>query len=349
MATVYLTEQGSILHKKGELFLVKKEKEILRTLHGFKIDQIIIFGNVQLTSQAIASIFSQGIDTVFMSIHGKYRGRLQSQDTKNIVLRREQFRRMDDEKFVLKAAKMIVSGKLQNLRTMLRRINREVQNPMMEELVLNIRKLRERVEKADNLNSARGCEGKASAMYYQGLKYGFRKDLKFEKRTRRPPLDPVNALLSLGYTLLGNSIETAINMVGLDPYLGSLHVVDYGRPSLTLDLMEEFRAIIVDSLVLSLVNRKQITMEDFIIRKTIPVKDYEDMDEKIPQEDYPVLLTSGGMAKFISQYERKISQKLIYPPNGHRITYRNCFEQQVRAFVRFLKGEEEVYQPLLLR
>lgn len=175
---------------------------------------------------------------------------------------------------------------------------------------------------------------------------------------RRPPTDPVNALLSLGYTLLLNQVMASASLVGFDPYFGMLHFVDYGRPSLALDLMEEWRPIIVDTLVLSVFNLKALAPSDFEERpRTEEAKNGEAESEKGPQtsdegeekEKTAVLLTESGFRKFITQYERKMTQKAQHHLTGDQITYRDCIREQVRHFARCIKGEESEYQPMPLR
>ena len=175
---------------------------------------------------------------------------------------------------------------------------------------------------------------------------------------RRPPTDPVNDLLSLGYTLLLNQIIAAVNLVGFDPYFGTLHSMDYGRPSLALDLMEEWRPTIVDTLVLSVFNLKALTPSDF---EEKPWGAAEDADEKevvdeplaTPdagrKEKIAFVLTEDGFRKFIIQYERKMAQKVQHHLTREQLTYRDCIREHVRHFARYLKGEENEYQPMPLR
>ncbi len=355
MRTVYVTTQGATVRKEGDVLLIQKGEEVLERLHLFKVTQLVLFGNIGLTTPTIATLLRAGIDTVFMSIHGKYRGRLVAQDTKNIVLRRAQFRRLDDPAFVLEAARTIVCGKLQNQRTLLLRTARATEIPGSDQAALLLRKAREGSEKASTLEALRGYEGKGSAAYFRWLRQALKQDLGFNQRLVRPPPDPVNALLSLGYTLLGNAIQTAINIVGLDPYLGSLHVVDYGRPSLTLDLMEEFRPVIVDSIVLNVINHRILTAADFQQEATgSPDQEEQDpFDEEVITEHgvppRPVRLTSSGMKRFITHFEARVRQPIFYPGTNQRLQYRQIFEQQVRLFARYLKGEVDAYTPFLIR
>ena len=366
MSIVYLMEQNATVSKEGGRLLVKKEGVVSHSIHLFKLEQVVLFGNIFLTPAAIHYLLKEGIDTAFMTTQGRYLGRLQSALGKNIVLRREQFRKMEDERFCLKTAKSIVKGKLSNLRTVLMRLNRQRENLELDNEILALRNLIPKVDEANSLDTLRGYEGKGSAIYFEGFSKGFlAEDLEFPGRVRRPPTDPINALLSLGYTLLLNQVIAAVSLVGFDPYFGSLHSVDYGRPSLALDLMEEWRPIVVDTLVLSVFNLKSLTPSDFEERKPISIEKKDSMKpgdaesgreenltespESIGEDKNAVILTENGFRKFITQYERKMGQKVQYHLTGDQFTYRDCIREQVRHFARYLKGEEAEYQPMPLK
>lgn len=348
MTVAYIIEQNATIAKEGQRLLIKKNKTVLHTLHIFKLDQIVLFGNVLITPPAMSHLFASSIDTVFMTKNGRYRGRLQGPLSKNITLRQQQFRKMAEADFNLKTAGFIVKGKLNNLRTALLRLNRSRESLNLDTQVLGIRSLSLKIEEAPDLDVLRGIEGKGAAFYFEGFARGFLQEgIDFNKRTRRPPTDPVNALLSLGYSFLFNELMGVVNMIGLDPYLGTLHEVEYGRPSLPLDLMEEWRPVIVDSLVLSLFNLKTMTSDDFkVLSNPEEISEEVEGEEVIQPGQYPVRLTGDGMKKFIGQYERKIAQKIQYPPTGQHFTYRDCIREQVRHFARYLREEEEEYKPI---
>lgn len=365
MSIVYLMEQNATVSKEGGRLLVKKEGVVSHSVHLFKLEQIVLFGNIFLTPAAIRHLLKEGIDTAFMTRQGRYLGRLQGALGKNIVLRREQFRKMEDDGFCLKTAKAIVKGKLSNLRTVLMRLNRQRENLELDNEILSIRNLIPRVDEAGSLDTLRGYEGRGSAIYFEGFSKGFlAEDLEFPGRVRRPPTDPINALLSLGYTLLMNQVIAAVSLVGFDPYFGSLHSVDYGRPSLALDLMEEWRPIIVDTLVLSVFNLKALTPSDFEERKPISAEtesaiaagtggvreeELAESSESAGEGKSAILLTEAGFRKFITQYERKMGQKVQHHLTGDQFSYRDCIREQVRHFARYLKGEEDEYQSMPLK
>jgi CRISPR-associated protein Cas1 len=349
MTCLYVIEQGAEVSKQGNRLVVRKFGTELESVPSFKVEQLILMGNIQITSQAIKFLLTEGIDTVFMTINGKYRGRLVSTFSKNIDLRRIQFRKLDGGPFVLDLAKKFVWGKLSNYRILLRRYQKEAQKEELEKGIHSLRRLIEKVDEPRDLDVLRGIEGSGSAAYFGAFGYLFKtSEFRFEKRTRRPPRDPVNALLSFGYTLLANTIQTGIDLSGLDPYLGSLHSPDYGRASLTLDLMEEFRPVLVDTVVLKVLNTRTITMRDFHIQEDAPSLSPEGELEDMTPSDYPVLLTYEGTKKWITMYEKRLQEQTFYPVTEQRLTYRQICEQQVRCLVRHLK-EEETYQPFLLR
>lgn len=372
MSILYLMEQNTTVSKEGGNLLIKKEGVVSHTIHLFKLEQVILMGNVFLTPGVIRYFLQEGIDTAFMTTHGRYLGRLQSALGKNILLRREQFRKMENPAFCLKTAKSIVKGKLNNLRTVLLRLNRTREAVNLDDQILSLRNLIGKIDEVDSIDSLRGYEGRGSALYFEGFSQGFLADeITFLRRVRRPPTDPVNALLSLGYTLLLNQVMAAVSLVGFDPYLGTLHAMDYGRPSLALDLMEEWRPVIVDTLVLSVFNLKALGSDDFEVRpwaeesggKDPPGETLRTSHEEVAEgeqamidgDDKPdpgkraVVLTEAGFRKFISQYERKMGQRVQYHLTGEQMSYRDCIRAQVRHFARYLKGEEDAYQPIPLK
>jgi CRISPR-associated protein Cas1 len=358
MAVAYVVEQNASINREGERLLIKKGTSILHALHLFKLDQLVLMGNVFLTPQAIATLLHHGIDTVFMSRSGRYRGRLQPLQSKNITLRCEQFGRMAKEELRLDTARRIIEGKLANQRAMLLRLNRSREGLGLDDSILEMKRLGRQAAEASSPDALRGYEGRGAVVYFDGFARGFLADgVAFRKRVRRPPTDPVNALLSLGYTLLFNTVMAAVSLVGFDPYLGCFHVVDYGRPSLALDLMEEWRPVIVDSLVLSVFNLKTLTPADFI-QTPGPEEEIEDDGDSDLTDAFgdkesetrenpsalPVRLTDDGFKKFIAQFERKMAEKVRFPLTEQQFSYRDCIREQVRHFARLVRGEEKTYR-----
>jgi len=349
MAVMYVIDQGANLLKRGNRLVVEKMGEIIQEIHAFKVEQVVLMGNIQISAPTIAFLLQEGIDTVFLSLHGKYRGRLVAKFGKNIVLRKAQFDRMGDPVFALNLARKYVEGKLSNQRVLLRRHNQELRDEVITEAIHNLRLMLERVNSADSFDVLRGIEGKGTAAFFRGFRKAILvEDMPFKDRTRRPPRDPVNVLLSFGYTLLANTVQTAVDIVGFDPFMGCLHAVDYGRPSLVLDLMGEFRPVLIESLVLRVVNRGVIRSKDFFKQEDVePPPPGVELEEP-GKEDYPILLSHLGMKKFIAQYEARLRERIFHIPIEKKISFRDVVLEQARLLARHVRGEED-YEPFRIR
>lgn len=384
---IYLTEQGSELTKEGHHLVVRKG-EYSHTIFTHKVSQIVAIGNIKISHQALVQIFSVGVDMVFLAQNGKYIGRLACEEPKNIFLRRKQFLLSDNGEFSLKIAKSIVIGKLTNLITVLMRIQRTKNAPQAKDKANQIRMLLKNVEDATSVDSVRGYEGRGSQLYFSALKYGLKNDYGFTKRVRRPPTDPVNSLLSLLYTFLMNKAYIAIRLASLEPYIGTLHTLDYGRYSLVFDLMEEFRPIIADTLMLSLFNLEILKDSSFEKEIMTPLEEAKEEGNKdeiskaindpiglmrpytlddnftpLPEQrvseelednvnstgKYPVKLKPDAIKKVIEAFEKKISTKFYHPLAGKDLTYEDAINFQARYYRRVIEGEVGEYVPLLLR
>ena len=333
MAVLYVTEMGAQVRREGQRLAVWKGKKKLQALSAFDLDQVVLFGNVGITPAAMTTALMQGIDLVLLSATGSYRGRLIGPQGRNVILRQIQYRRYEDEAFRLGAARGFVSGKVRNMRTLMMRLARR-RNRNVAQTAHRLRSFLKQVDRVGDADALRGVEGAATAAYFGVLGQFLPDNFPFVKRTRRPPKDPVNAMLSFAYTLLSSDLESAILRVGLDPYIGYLHLVDYGRPSLALDLMEEFRPVIVDALVLDLLNHGQMKTEDF------------------EQRDGGVFLCGDGRKRLIRAYQDRVAVEVQYVGSGERvqkIPYRRCFELQARRLIHMLRGEAAVYLPFLIR
>ncbi|MBM9520563.1 CRISPR-associated endonuclease Cas1 [Desulforhopalus vacuolatus] len=372
---IYVTTQGARITREGRHLLVKSGEDTYRTIFIHKVEQLLLCGNIQITPSARNVLFRNGIDTVFLTRDGRYLGRFSIPEQKNIILRRRQFAFADDEPFCLNFARQIVTGKLANLSTVLMRIYRKKKKKHIVEKVQKIRKLTEQVATAKSVDSLRGYEGRGSALYFSLFNTGFDHDQGFRRRVRRPPTDPVNALLSLLYTFLYNQVYSAVRQAGLDPYIGALHTPDYGRYSLVLDLMEEFRPILVDTLVLALFNMNILKDDDFRIVKEEELEEevVEDIEVSTGEQEnelfdapvqrieevfsmsgegeagkLPVQLHSDAMKKTIIQWERKLATTFLYSPEERKIPWSEAMVCQARQYRRFVEGSQSSYQPLLL-
>jgi CRISPR-associated protein Cas1 len=335
MRTVYVTQKGAIVRRDGVLLQVYAERRKLAEVPVRELDQLVLMGNVTLTPAALDLLVEQGVDTVFLTLHGKYRGRIAHSLSANVRLRLSQYRKLSCETEAMRTAAGIVTQKIANMRTFLMKFaRRHGSTPAIERATIALRAAMARVSLADTLDGVRGCEGSAAAAYFRAFSDLLRAEgLHFDGRNRRPPLDPVNALLSLGYTLLANAVQAAVEIVGLDPYVGALHAVETGRPSLVCDLMEEFRTPVVDAIVVAALNRHVFQVDDF--------------EDTGPGE--PVLIRREAMGTFVRTFEQRMASEVLYSPFGKRLSYRHVIEQQARQFARYVLGTEERYRPFATR
>lgn len=334
MPPLYVVEQGARLRVDRRALLVERpDGTRLARVPLAHTNAVIVFGNVVLTLPAMKRLLAAGVDVVFLSQEGRYQGRLVGPLTRFGQLRQQQYDLLRSQAVRLSLARQIVHGKCLNMRTLLQRYNRDLGRAEIAAAVNRLGTLAERARRAGNLNALRGVEGSASAAYFGVFRLLLKRDWAFEKRLRRPPPDPVNVLLSLGYTLLTRELEAAVAIVGLDPYIGALHDTEYGRPSLALDLVEEFRAIVVDSVVLACLNNEVILPGDF--------------SPGPPQR--PVILSEGGKRRFIQALEDRIMTTIRHPVTHETMTYRRAFEIQTRLLARCLREGRTDYQPFRVR
>ena len=331
MATLYVTEQGARIEKEYKRLLVTKDDEVLLRVPLSRVSDVVLVGWTGATTPALLSLLDAGIGLAFVSRTGALRGRLVPPMPKNIPLRHQQYARAQDEPFCLDVARAIVGGKLRNQRTLARRLCRS-RAGLDESPIERITKAIKGVEAADDLDSLRGLEGAGARAYFQVFRQALSQDWDFEKRVRRPPGDPVNALLSLGYTLLGQGLMSAIEVVGLDPYDGFFHADKYGRPALALDLVEEFRSVIVDSVVLTVVNKRILKPDDFH-----------------PGSKGGFFLDQRGLKEFLTQYSARLQTEVLHPVAGRALTYQKCFEVQAWQMRKLIEGKRGSYLPFLAK
>ena len=333
MSTLYITQQGAVLSKTSERLKVSVEKQVISEIPLIKVSQVVVFGHVMITPGTLNLLMRHEIEVCYLTQHGSYLGRTQPEMSKNGPLRFEQYTAVSDPKRRLELARGFVLGKLANLRiTLLEKTGKEDKTET-KRIVKQIKDAEKGAKKARNLDRLRAYEGAGSAAYFSGFQLMIKTEqFQFEKRVRRPPTDPVNALLSFGYTLLTNNMLSAVNIVGFDPYIGYLHAQEYGRPSLPLDLIEEFRPLIVDRMVLACLNQGILTPEDFQTA-----------------EENACRLTDDGRRKFLEQYEQRCATEFSHPELNRKMTYRQSFEQQTRLLAKTLQGERTAYPPLVIQ
>jgi CRISPR-associated protein Cas1 len=362
MPTLALMEQGMTLAVESEQFPIEREGAVVSRVRMAEVDEVLVFGAISLTPAAIAALLQRGIDTVFLTAHGRYRGRLVGKPGRNIELRVAQFERVRDPAVAVPLARSLVGGKVANQRYILLRAQREQKREDLVEAIGSLRRLLGAIDGAGSVEVVRGLEGQGAAVYFGAFGKCIRNpEFSFTKRTRRPPRDPVNAMLSFGYTLLGTVMESSVLRAGLDPMLGVFHTPEYGRPSLMLDLIEEFRPVVVDALTLRVVNRREVAAEDFEElhddAELAAVGDEEGEAAKgsdrpacaSSHADRAVWLGPTGRRVFFRAWGRRLRETHFYPVRQQTLTLEEIMQQQVYQLARLLKGEAEQYQAFVLR
>ena len=326
---LYVQEQGAWLGKSGDELTVKLKGELLTKVRLIDTSQVSLLGNVQMSAQALREITSRGIPVCHFSYGGWFHGMTVGMTHKNVELRIRQYATAADEVATLPLARSFVVGKIKNCRTLLRRHMKEDPDRLLPSLAEHVQK----VEAADAIGTLLGIEGMAAKLYFAGLASLFKADeqFNFENRNRRPPRDPVNALLSFVYALLVKELTVALVSAGFDPMLGFYHQPRYGRPSLALDLAEEFRPLIGDSVVLTLINNGEVSPKDFIRRAG------------------GIALTQAGRKAVIAGFERRMDTLVTHPIFKYRISYRRVLEVQARLLARVLLGEVNLYPSFCTR
>jgi len=332
--TVYIVHDGATLRREGERLRLFARRELQRELSVRGLRQLVLMGNITLTPSALDLLVRRGVDVVLLSHRGRYRGRIVSGPSSNVALRMAQYRELSQPERTLATARRFVRAKIANQRTLIvRHARRHTPTRGLRVARVAMKASLLRLERAQTLDELRGAEGAAAASYFRSFGDLLRAPgFRFDGRNRRPPKDPVNALLSFGYTLLLNVVETAVQVVGLDPYLGALHAPLSGRPSLVCDLQEELRAPVVDGLVVAAINKGALTPKDF---------------EEQP-EGAPVVMPQETVRWFVTLFERRVARGTHYAPFGKRLSYRDIAEQQARRLARDLLGEEP-YEGFLIR
>lgn len=312
--------------KKGEELQVFVKDELQQSVRIREVSQVAVMGNVYITTPCLRALMEKQIPVSWHSYGGWFSGHTIGTGHKNVELRTEQFRHSFDDDCCLQIARALVRDKILNCRTLLRRNWRDGRAPA--ELLSAMKRDARLAEKAKSLESLLGVEGAAAARYFKHFRAmlkteasGFEFD--FKSRNRRPPLDPVNALLSLAYAVLTRQFTTTLSAVGLDPYRGFYHQPRYGRPALALDVMEPFRPLLADSTVITVLNNGEVDAADFVHRAGA------------------VALTSKGRKALFGAIERRMGQEISHPVFGYKASYRRTLELQSRLLGRYLLGEIE--------
>lgn len=331
MPTLYITEPGARLEKEYQRLIVTKDDEVLLRLPLVHVSEVVLVGSVGVTTQALLALLDAGCGFSIITAAGRLLGRLMPVESPNLPLRHRQYACGEDQAFALRISRQIVAGKLRNQRAYLRRLTRSRGKDFDPNLRAITTALKQS-EIASDLNQLRGLEGQAAKAYFQALRQVVHPGWESPRRTRRPPGDPFNALLSLGYTLLIQNAITALEIAGLDPYAGFFHADKPGRPALALDIVEEFRTIVVDSIVLSVINKKVLSPDDFQIGR-----------------EGGFHLKPHALRRFLAQYTSRLQTGVIHPIARRRLTYQKCLEVQARLLRKVINAELETYPPFLTR
>ncbi|WP_428265543.1 CRISPR-associated endonuclease Cas4g/Cas1g [Haliangium sp.] len=326
---LHVQHHGAVVSKRASELVVKcKDREPTR-VRLKDVSRINLHGSAHITLPALRAALGSGIPVGLFSYGGWYYGKVQGHDHKNVLLRQAQYAAAADPERCLVIARRLVRAKIKNARVLLRRNCRALDRRVLDDLSGHIR----RAGNADNVDSLLGIEGSAARVYFQYFAGMLRQELPFgfEGRNRRPPRDPVNALLSFSYALLTSEWTAALSVIGFDPYLGFYHQPRYGRPSLSLDLMEEFRPIIADSVVINAVNNGVVGAGDFVLTATAAA------------------LTPAGKRRFIQTFERRMDELVTHPVFGYRISYRRVLDVQARLLGRYLMGEIDEFPEMVVR
>ena len=321
MSNLYITEQGAVLRKTGDRLIVSKDQENLLDVPCNKIDGVLIFGNVQFTTQAVHELFEHGIELAILTRTGKLIGQITSPVTKNIELRIEQFKKYADEYFKLSLSQTIITGKLTNCLNLIRTFSYNHPEVDFDGETGEIRSCLREVPHANTIDSLMGIEGIGARRYFAGFRKMIRGAFNFDGRKKHPSPDPVNALLSFGYTLVFNEIASLLDGLGFDPYLGYFHSMKYGRASLASDILEEFRAS-VDRFTLYLINNRVFKEEDFYTN---------------PRGE-GMYLTKEALKEYIGHYERFINREFTHPETRENTTLRKCFRIQAEKLANHIRS-----------
>ncbi len=336
MPPLYLVQQNTKIRIRNRRVVVEDEQvdppQTLVSLPLSQVEQVVIFGNVGLTTPAINAFLEQNTEVVFLSIRGEYRGRLVGHLTPHVPLRRLQYHRLSESDFVLEMAKGFVSAKLAHQRNFLLRHLRQHPSAELQLVCDQLEGSLQVINQKTALSSLLGVEGSATQAYFRGLRCLIDPQWQFYERNRRPPRDAVNVLLSFGYTLLAEAAASAVQTVGLDPYAGFLHEIAYNRPALGLDLMEEFRPM-VDGVVLWCLNSGQITLQDF----------------EPGDAERPIHLKDDGSRRFLQAYEQRMETKFTHPLRGMQFPLRQCLIEQARQIAQCIQSGQPTYRGMGFR
>lgn len=335
MGNIYVYEQGSVITIKENRLIITKVSKKIETIPIELIDGVMIFGNIQVSTQSIHKLLSKGINITYLSKRGYNFGRLENINKVNIERQRLQFRQSKDIFYSLEISKEFIKGKIKNQRTVLLRANKYLQNEEIKENIKIMKRYIVKIEYVEDIESLMGMEGFCAKIYFDSVNYILNEEYRFKKRSKRPPKDPFNSIISFGYALLYNEVFNIIGSKGLSPYVGFLHKDRNKHAALCSDIMEEFRPILVDTLAIYLLNNDKITKEDFIFNI----------------KNNSVLLNKDGASKIVKEFEKRILQKVSYVKEvNYKMNFREIIEYQILLLIKsMIENNPKIYKAVLIR
>jgi CRISPR-associated protein Cas1 len=341
--TLYITSDDAYVRKEQETFVVEIKDKEGNSKKAFQapihtIENIVCFGFKPLTPQLMAFCAENNVGISYMTPEGKFLARVYGAQKGNVLLRKAQYAIADSEIESLKIAKNIIAAKVSNYRYILQRHQRNHPDNSSEQITTSVETLGKRlrnIQSTESLNELRGYEGECANIYFSVLSElitSQKEDFKFDVRSKRPPLDPANALLSFLYAILANDVRSALEAVGLDPQVGFLHQIRSGRPSLALDIMEEFRAYLGDRIMLNLINLKQVSINDFEFRESGEVR-----------------ISDKARKELLIAYQKRKQEEITHPFLGEKMTIGLLPHIQAQLLARYIRGDIEEYPPFYLK
>ena len=324
---LHVVEQGAYIGKDGERLRVELKGTKVTSIKLIDVSQVCLYGNIQITTQALAELIDRGIPVCYFSQGGWFRGITGGFTHRNVEIRIRQYAAAADPSLGLPIARAFIGGKIRNGRTLLRRNLEGDSGRLLDQLSERATE----AERATSIETLLGIEGMAAKEYFSGFKRLLKLGFEFDGRNRRPPTDPVNATLSFLYAVLTKEVHVAVQAAGLDPMLGMLHQPRYGRPSLALDLAEEFRPLLADSVALWLINTGEVQASHFVHRAGA------------------CGLTKAGKRAVIGGWERRLDTEVTHPIFNYALSYRRVVALQARLLARTLSGEIPAYPPFKTR
>lgn len=341
--TLYITSDEAFVRKERETFVVEIKDDEGNWKKAFQapiqtIENIVCFGFKPLTPQLMAFCAENNVGISYLTETGKFLARVYGEQKGNVLLRKAQYAMSESELESLQIAKPVIAAKVSNYRNLLLRHQRnhpEISNEQVITVADTIGSRLRNIENSTTLNELRGYEGECANLYFSSLSNlitAQQEDFHFYQRTKRPPLDPANALLSFLYAILANDVRSALETVGLDPQVGFLHQDRSGRASLALDIMEEFRAYLGDRIMLNLINLKQVTKKDFEIRESGEVR-----------------MSDNARKTLLTAYQKKKQEEITHPFLGEKMTVGLLPHIQAQLLARYIRGDIEYYPPFYLK